>query len=988
MVKVKDPTDIQDAYNDLGNPATNHGDDDLSDLGQRASAPNTAADYAAQDQRDAAVRNSRTDDLGDAARSGEQTNGTWLDNTKPNDGTKKRSGKVPMSRAEIAKILLRRGGPAGVIIAGLVIAAGMFGAPATLFLNLKENLTINFDQQNVLSERRSQKMLAKRLTGEATKGVCGKVSLACRYTKPSNKQLNDLEKAGIRALDKDGNIISKQKLLNGQRPTYYFYGKIDNNSKDVKKITLTDDNKLHLVSAKDMPKELQTNAALRSTFRRAYNPRWVNWADDVAIKFLEKLGVSKSVNKAITEAADSKAVQQAIAEAADKKADAELGTNKAGAINDMVNAEAKNFTKSALRTVSSKGNEVTMAAAGTCVLAKAPSVYTTVIRNYKIAMMSAMVFSTVLTPTDAIKSGNGTPKMAENIGNFLTSKDSNGKTAMESGGILFGLLGDRAAAKNSKTLKKFIPGNTNNSFLDSAAFFGSSPQVKATCNALTSGEIDVAVAGIRAIEASNPAGWIAAGLSVALYVGAKTGALEAALSPVINGAIDLITKVVDINWILGSITGDFLSGIQGEERGDVTSITIDTAMANAANQAGGLPLTPAQKVAYDNEIASPTKLAWAEEDRLNYSPLDASNPNTFMGSMLTKFLGTYGAAPTLPTLVFGSVSMISKLPSMLSPAAHAGNQESDWTNQCSADGDFSIAMSIVASDPLCVPQYAVPAQYADTDSEEVVSELFDLGQVDAEGEVKAGSELETLTTLCNTSNTYALDQCTFTGDEKEVKLKALSVLYKVDKRIADQMDNDPPVPGGGGDTSGGDIGGTTEDTGPCGEGTINMGIYDNAHDDGKKTSIRVCAVTNLEAPAYKSTPYYSSIKAENPAEQSQAEGKALVNARASGAAYKMIADAKKDDVDLNLGGYFAFRTYEHQSALRAQWCAAGKCSGAAVPGTSNHEMGLAIDFSLPGTNKSAVRNASKQLRWLRANAGKYSFKETVASEDWHWAYRP
>lgn len=171
-----------------------------------------------------------------------------------------------------------------------------------------------------------------------------------------------------------------------------------------------------------------------------------------------------------------------------------------------------------------------------------------------------------------------------------------------------------------------------------------------------------------------------------------------------------------------------------------------------------------------------------------------------------------------------------------------------------------------------------------------------------------------------------------------------------------------------------------------------MGIYPEAHYKNSsnkivKVSVRLCAVTNISAPAYLTTSAYASIKAENPEEQSKANGKALVNARASGPAYAMAKAAKEDGVTLELGSYFAFRSYEHQKQLRAQWCAKGDCGGAAVPGTSNHEMGLAFDFDLPGSAHSSTRKNSKQYKWLVANAGKFGFDDTaMPKEDWHWAY--
>lgn len=51
---------------------------------------------------------------------------------------------------------------------------------------------------------------------------------------------------------------------------------------------------------------------------------------------------------------------------------------------------------------------------------------------------------------------------------------------------------------------------------------------------------------------------------------------------------------------------------------------------------------------------------------------------------------------------------------------------------------------------------------------------------------------------------------------------------------------------------------------------------------------------------------------------------------------------------------------------------------AAVPGTSQHGWGRAIDLDLD----------DKALAWMRANAWQYGFSETVPREPWHWEYHP
>ncbi len=84
--------------------------------------------------------------------------------------------------------------------------------------------------------------------------------------------------------------------------------------------------------------------------------------------------------------------------------------------------------------------------------------------------------------------------------------------------------------------------------------------------------------------------------------------------------------------------------------------------------------------------------------------------------------------------------------------------------------------------------------------------------------------------------------------------------------------------------------------------------------------------------------------------------------------------AASDGVDLRLES--GFRTVAQQRALFRAW-RKGRGNRAAPPGRSNHQSGRALDIvtSTPGA-----------LAWLEANAAAFGFKQTVASEPWHWEY--
>ena len=59
--------------------------------------------------------------------------------------------------------------------------------------------------------------------------------------------------------------------------------------------------------------------------------------------------------------------------------------------------------------------------------------------------------------------------------------------------------------------------------------------------------------------------------------------------------------------------------------------------------------------------------------------------------------------------------------------------------------------------------------------------------------------------------------------------------------------------------------------------------------------------------------------------------------------------------------------------------------GAARPGYSNHQSGLAIDIRTGLTRTSFMKGKrSPVYDWLEENAGKYGFARTVKNEPWHW----
>lgn len=94
---------------------------------------------------------------------------------------------------------------------------------------------------------------------------------------------------------------------------------------------------------------------------------------------------------------------------------------------------------------------------------------------------------------------------------------------------------------------------------------------------------------------------------------------------------------------------------------------------------------------------------------------------------------------------------------------------------------------------------------------------------------------------------------------------------------------------------------------------------------------------------------------------------------AANAYHQMKSAALRDGIYLQL--IFGFRTHSQQKKARRD---SGKL--AALPGTSPHERGIAIDFSNMTTK-------NKTYWWLIKNSEKFGFYNTIRKEFWHFEFK-
>jgi len=99
-------------------------------------------------------------------------------------------------------------------------------------------------------------------------------------------------------------------------------------------------------------------------------------------------------------------------------------------------------------------------------------------------------------------------------------------------------------------------------------------------------------------------------------------------------------------------------------------------------------------------------------------------------------------------------------------------------------------------------------------------------------------------------------------------------------------------------------------------------------------------------------------------------------APAAGKFEELLAAANADGVKIGIND--SYRTYERQVELVDRLGLYNEGGLAAVPGTSNHGWGRAVDLKLDG----------EALAWMRTNGERFGFVEDTPRETWHWAFYP
>ncbi len=701
-----------------------------------------------------------------------------------NNFTGKNSGKNGSVNGSLK--LAKKLGPTGGIV-GIIAGLGMLGlsfTPAALLINLKENLVQKFDLQNTSMNIRTNKLIAKKISGDVTAGSCNVVQVACRFTRPSNKLLTQLEKNGITAKNADGSPVDKNKIFPNKSPDVYEF-----TDKNGKKIS---------VAAKDFSKTIASNDEFRSAFHKAYNPRFVGYADQIFTKVMTRFGVNK--NSDVSKSTDPAKVNDTINSDTAGEPNAVSDGVKAGgasvaddAAKELIQEEIITEGKSLETKVGGKTDAFQMTAMATCFALDTPGIISKTVRSYQLIQLVKYGFM-FISLADAIKSGDATPQSVEATGKLLTDvfKDDKGKvvngSAMDSFGVKYALFGDTKTTGFKKNVNKVVPGGGVMSTLGNVARVTSSPQVKTVCSAVGSPQ---AAGALTAAELTLAPETLGVSTIVAKGLGVMIGQMAAmgAISKAVEFFAPQIVKIIPTDKILSLFMGDLTKNLQGEDVGNALVSGSANMMGQTANAGGNAPLSVDQALAYQ-QATDQVNLAYAKEDRATLSPLDASSPNTFMGSIATQMLPYFSSLSSASGVLSSFGSLFSQSVGLISGTAYATSDASkrEAFSMCQ---DTSIANSGVAAGPICDIQYGVPPKYLDEDPSTVLANLVSTDQIDPDtGNPNDGSELANWLAECTTGSSAGLGDCQI-NDQKTAEYS----LYTIDHRIQVSMDEEPGVDG-------------------------------------------------------------------------------------------------------------------------------------------------------------------------------------------------
>lgn len=558
--------------------------------------------------------------------------------------------------------LKERGGIIG-LVAAFGISGGLLAAffgPATMLINLNENLKIGNDSSSPVMERRLRKVLAEMFDPNNSDNLCISKSMKCISGQVSYKSLDKLAKKGVVALDGDSPIDTTKEGYPEKKPTHF---EIEDSKSPNQKIKIT---------AAEFSSRLNTDAKFRFKVlgtRGAFNMSFRAWTGKYITK---KLFRPFNLNKkgGIAKLADSINQKLHITERINNFKEGKIKNTK---IANAVSAATKKIDD--LLKKGLKGGGSYAGAVAVCIAPKTPAIVGGAVAAVQLAQLLYIVQDLVLSPGSMEKASGFDSgfeqEAAEAAGVLLTTRVINeaGKlsSALDSA-VLHSAMGIN---KNKVAIPtKLAPAY---SILTSEITTSASAADKALTPACNTIMNPLTMYSWMTIKGSN-----VAAMAADYLLGKAMGALtEVAMQAIGSQIISAIVQKV--------ATNQGISDAEGEALGDVVGLG---AMAFFASGSMGrhIPILKRSQVAAFNAMKKENEEQQREAEIASLSPLDTSSRYTFLGSILFNMRTAMISSGNYNNTSLASIfSNIFSFPSMALSLSSTANAQSNYATASYCD---------------------------------------------------------------------------------------------------------------------------------------------------------------------------------------------------------------------------------------------------------------------------------------------------------------
>ncbi len=701
-------------------------------LNAEKSASQSLNQFHPQSYRNREADGALSDYLGNAldkARAGEETSSNYS-NTQPTDSF--RFNRT--SKSEKKKGWFRRFGPLGLIIS--IIFGGGFmltGFQSTLGPQLSSLITEATDIQYPSYNLRNQRLFKYLMDG----GDQIKISnFTKRYTNFSPWLKKRLGKNGIEVgkIDGSGHFVETSGLATHNTVLRY-NGEI--------------------ITANDFQTKFAQDAGFRNSYYKSKRGRVAGFFDNVADKFYLKRGQTRDIFdqfKSSTDPEENRSNFEDIIN--DHVTGTDTKVNSGGKrLNEETGEEEKfhngediDSTKVAGDTPEAKARSFVNNIAGkvevgttvACSALQVANVASVAAMAYEI-QQSAAYFLSFMEPVSKMMAGDDQEGAINETLNYLTRSTTNEISYVDKNGVQQTKTVTGSAMESNGA--KLVMSNTAITTEDTDPFNINGISRAATAVALTTGASQTTC---------NAA--LAAGAIVSLATSAAPGGT---LAKVIIGVVAqtvgglAITGIVSliVSAIMPKLTKMFISNVFESRTGIEAGEYLFGGAANsnfslAQHGSAAMPSSKANvaRMNYENSIAIAQE---AEIDRLTSSPLDASNPHTFMGSIMRK-VNSFAYATSFQNVFASLVNTTTNSVREVLPGASAAVDTLSYTGITQECDNLKGTVCDVYGNPIV----AVDLSTVDITPDDPTYERIISYNLDSEGEIKDDSELAKFITYC------------------------------------------------------------------------------------------------------------------------------------------------------------------------------------------------------------------------------------------------